>query len=288
MKTDTTIGNSGVPGKIDRIGFKLFVRFICRSRFSDMKESINYQSSHECPGVEIVGEMSKRKQRDLMEKERMELTDMGDLMFQRKRYLKALKYYNDVISLDPGYKTGHLKKGDALKELKRLREALFSYNKAIEIDPDFALAIENKGLVLMMMRKYENAMDCFIKSLKSNPHNKETWYLNGLAHLRTGSLDEAIDSFEHSLHLDPRYKSAWKSKGDALMERGDLKEALIAMKKAMEIDPKYEKCKESLKILKERILALKEGREDKIEDITDYEEYDLEEDNGEIEELQEL
>ena len=60
-----------------------------------------------------------------------------------------MKYYKDVISLDPGYKTGYLKKGDALKALKRLREALFAYNKAIELDPDFAIAIENKGMVLM-------------------------------------------------------------------------------------------------------------------------------------------
>jgi len=251
-------------------------------------EKVHITWNHFSLRVVMLESMSRRKQRDLAEKERMELLDMGDLMFQRKKYLKALKYYDDVIQLDPRYKTGYLKKGDSLREMKRLREALFVYNKAIEIDPDFALAIENKGMVLMMMKKYDRAIECFVRSLSSNPHNKETWYMNGLAKLRTGHPAEAIDSFDHALHLDPHYKIAWKSKGDALMENDELNEALLVLKKALDLDPDYMKCKESLKILRERIVDLRNSKDtDIIPDIEDYEEYEdpTEEEFEELEEV---
>jgi tetratricopeptide (TPR) repeat protein len=70
-------------------------------------------------------------------------------------YEKAVKCYDEVISLRRDLKEAHNNKGVALMRLNRLDDAERCFSEAIRIDPYDNVAFINKGDVMMELDEYD-------------------------------------------------------------------------------------------------------------------------------------
>lgn len=116
---------------------------------------------------------------------------------------KALECFDNLLSLNPNDKTGHVNKGTALYRLGRFIEASESNDRALELDADYAIAWNNKGITFQ----------------------------------RTENFDKAVECFEKATAIDPNYKNAWVNLGHIFSTRDFDEKALVCYDKALVIDP---------------------------------------------------
>jgi len=74
-----------------------------------------------------------------------------------QKYSQALKYYENVLRVDPVNITAIIDYGVTLQNLAYLKHALEMYDMALTIQPKNISALINKGTVLHTMEKYSEA-----------------------------------------------------------------------------------------------------------------------------------
>ncbi len=98
----------------------------------------------------------------------------GNAYEQRGQYGQAIKDYDEVIYLDPGYAPDYLNRGNAYQGTGQYDQAIEDYDEAIRLDPSYALA----------------------------------YYSRGLAYHKKSDLDQALRDYNEAIHLNPVYAEA--------------------------------------------------------------------------------
>jgi tetratricopeptide (TPR) repeat protein len=147
------------------------------------------------------------------------------LLFELDRKEDAIKYYKELLKLQPKNHEALVNQGLALFNLDRYEEAKNSYEKALEIETCNHQVWNRYGNVLYELHKYEKAVDSYNKALYLKSDFYEALYNLGRALYKLGKNEEAIDSYKKALKIQPDYQNASKELYRVLWDTGKYNEA---------------------------------------------------------------
>lgn len=102
----------------------------------------------------------------------------GDICYDRKQYMAALRAYDQAIRLEPNADTYYLE-GRALLRLRQFDEARIDFEQAIHHDFEFADAYYGKAVALIFLRQYETALPCCERAIQLCPTWDQYYYCKG-------------------------------------------------------------------------------------------------------------
>jgi predicted O-linked N-acetylglucosamine transferase (SPINDLY family) len=163
----------------------------------------------------------------------------GKVLFDLKRYLESLQYYDNVIKLKPDFAEPWSNKGVVLNELKRFDEAIVYYNKAISLRPDCYKPWFNKGNTLFELRRYTEALSSYDRAIELKSDNAEIWFNKGNACFHLNRFEESLTFYDNALSLKPDYAEGWSNRANALNELKRYDEAISHYDQALILKPDY-------------------------------------------------
>jgi len=128
--------------------------------------------------------------------------NLGDVLLKRGEVLPAMRHYEEVLRLEPGFADAHNKLGSALGSLGRFDEAIAQFREAIRLG-----------------------------------ENAEFRHNLGFAFAKQGRTNDAIREYEAALRLDHDHYLSLVHLGEALGSCGRLPEAEVPLRRALELRP---------------------------------------------------
>ena len=162
---------------------------------------------------------------------------LGHSLAARGRVDEAVACYQKALEIRPDYNVTQINLGDLLSQNGRVDEAMARYQKALEIDSNDLVAINNLGTALRQKGREDEAIVHFQKALQINPDFVEAHINLGTALRQKGSVDEAIIHFQKALQIKPDLAEAYYYLGAALNSQGRFEEAIVCFQKVLEINP---------------------------------------------------
>jgi len=105
-----------------------------------------------------------------------DLSCLGNLLTDTKRYDEAEEHYEKAVELSPDDFRTHYNFAIFLREMKRIDEAEKHYRRALEIEPDFLQAYINLGNLLTEIKRYDEAEEYYKKALEIDPNDARIHY----------------------------------------------------------------------------------------------------------------
>ena len=106
-----------------------------------------------------------------------------------REYQDAIRHYNKVIELNPGYVEAYYNRGEVHLNIKNFPAAIQDFNKSITLDPGNAEVYYSRGRAYLNIEEYSAAIQDFDKSITLDPGNTEVHYA-----LHDASLFEAFEA----------------------------------------------------------------------------------------------
>ena len=154
------------------------------------------------------------------------LTQLGYLYSRKNEYVKAMKYYDMAIQLEPGDSHTYFMKGLAYSGSAKYGNAEKYLKKAISMKNDdtyyfYLASVQEK------QNKIVGTIDSLKKAIEINPANSRAYnYLGYLYADRNINLDESIQLVEKALEFEPDNGAYLDSLGWAYYRKGKYSEAL--------------------------------------------------------------
>ncbi|HJQ23601.1 MAG TPA: tetratricopeptide repeat protein [Blastocatellia bacterium] len=104
---------------------------------------------------------------------------------------KALKLFQEALTLHPPFYSAQVAMADQLTKLKRDDEAAAAYQKAIELKPERAAAYVGLGVMRVKQQRYADALAPLRRSLEIDKQSSAPYLFLGLAEMMTGDLAAA-------------------------------------------------------------------------------------------------
>ncbi len=107
----------------------------------------------------------------ILKYELSKMLEKASELSEDQKYSQALKYYENILQIDPVNIIAIIDYGVTLQNLARFKHALEKYNVALTIQPKNISALINKGTVLHTMGKYSEAISCYDIVLRLDERN---------------------------------------------------------------------------------------------------------------------
>ena len=147
----------------------------------------------------------------------------GVVYMDQHNYTRGRDLFQQTISLDPGYASGHVNLGIAYFSLGKYDSARVALEKGLELDPHHLHALYTLGLIFHAQgREYERALEAFQAVAASDPDDPLVRYYLGRTKAKLGRGEEAIGEFERAIALDPNNVSAYYAMAHELRIQGQL------------------------------------------------------------------
>ncbi len=161
---------------------------------------------------------------------------LGSELLDAGRIQPAMRHFEDVLRVAPGYADARLNLAGALAKLGRLDEAIAQLREVLRTR-DIAKVHVNLGSTLAARGHYQEALAHFRLALKTDDsaliHHNIARTL-----MKLGRVDEAIAEYEAALRLDPDYLRSLTELAGALGQQGRLNEAADALKRVVKLRPR--------------------------------------------------
>lgn len=152
-------------------------------------------------------------------------------------YQKALKLYEQALTLRPSIAQAHWGRCDSFNQLQKPEQAIVACNDALSIRPNFAEALWSKGKAHEQQKLPLEALQLYERATEIQPNFTDAWVSYGLALQGFGRSEEAIIALDKAIALNRDLAIAWTTKGAALWNLGRLDEAIASLDKALQIEP---------------------------------------------------
>jgi tetratricopeptide (TPR) repeat protein len=100
-----------------------------------------------------------------------ELLKSGETLYAEGDLANAIRYYNEVLAIEPNNTGAIYDKGLALDVLGKHEDAIIHYDMLLSVQPDNINALVNKGAALADMGNYQEAITYFDRVLSIDPNN---------------------------------------------------------------------------------------------------------------------
>ena len=126
---------------------------------------------------------------------------IGLTFAQKGKYEKAIKHYDQAVSLSPQIAESYNNRGIAKSKLGRYEEAIADFNKAISLNPQYAAAYNNRGIAKGKLKEYEEAIADFTEAIRLNPKYAEAYHGRGNIYKEIEEYEKARADFQRALEL---------------------------------------------------------------------------------------
>ena len=157
----------------------------------------------------------------------------ADRYLEEQNYEEAIKYYDEIIRLDPENEAAYNNRGLAYTNLKNYAKAIIDLNKAIDLDPNYKYAHNNRGFLYNSLRRYDEAIIDLNKAIELDSDFKEAYNNRGISYAQLGNFTEAIIDLNKAIELDSDFKGAYKNLVSAYNNRGIYYNSLAKYDKAI-------------------------------------------------------
>lgn len=171
----------------------------------------------------------------------------GIVLYEQKRYKKALDYFDKAIELDSSYPDPWINKSCAYNQLHDLDNALQAALKSVEVNPILE-TYHNLGYVYMCREEYTKAKKYLKHVVKNQPTHGKALFNLGCVYNELGNKQKTWQCFKKcctQADFDTNAAS-FNMYGltSMLLEKYD--DAIFAYKKSLELDPTSIKTKFNL------------------------------------------
>jgi tetratricopeptide (TPR) repeat protein len=177
-------------------------------------------------------------------------------------HIEAIKYYSDVIEMDPNYSEYYNERGNIFLGLDRLEEAKADYLKAIELSPPYFEVFTNLGQCYRRSNELEKAIDSYSRALDLEPAQLLALLGRAKANEELGHVRAAIWDYNSALRLDPNQWDVLASRAVLRYEDGKLRESLDDFTRAIELEARSADLYENRATVLEELGRFQEAAED--------------------------
>jgi tetratricopeptide (TPR) repeat protein len=124
----------------------------------------------------------------------------------KREYDKAIKDFDEAITLDPKYAHAYYNRGVAWYSKGEYDKANCDFTEAMTLDPKYANAFYNRGLTWWVKGEYNKAIADFDNAITLDPKDALTYYNRAKVCTKMKKYDEAVRGFEKALELNPTCK----------------------------------------------------------------------------------
>ncbi len=139
-------------------------------------------------------------------------------------YERAIRLYDQAITVKPSSAEAYYKRANALKDLGRLEDALRSYNEAITRKPDYAYAYCNRGYVQHRLGLLAESLSSYDKAIVFEPTDALAYYNRALLLQDCSQWPEALASYDKAIAINPAFSEAQYNRALTLLLLGKLQD----------------------------------------------------------------
>jgi len=198
-----------------------------------------------------------------------EFVEMGNYYMTKNNWdpSKAIEYYNKAIELNDKNSVAWNNIGNALFNLKKYEEALPYFEKSIELWPKGG-SQDMLAWCFMELKKYEKAIEVFNQHNAILGTSSYRLVKMGYCYLEIGKNQEALSCASEAIQMgpnDPRgsretHARAWYVRGKAYLNLGKTAEALHDFDEALKFDPSCQEAFEASMKARSESSGSKEGK----------------------------
>jgi tetratricopeptide (TPR) repeat protein len=192
-------------------------------------------------------------------KNKLLLEQIVEFYQKQKDYPNAIKYIDEIITLDSTNARYYFIKGQMLENIQKIPEAIGNYEKVLEYTPDEINAIRKLAFLYRSENQHQKVIDLYLPFLESNPDDmiarlsiaesfyfldkfdksrelllpienqkNNPWGVNdllGRVELEEKNFDKAIYYFSKVIEHDKKNRFGWLFLGFTYSDKGDLPNA---------------------------------------------------------------
>lgn len=174
---------------------------------------------------------------------------LGDAYRSLGRNEEAIREYEAVQTLTPGYLTEYIAIGDVHRRIGQYDEAADQFRKALAISPNSAAARLGLAQTYLGMGLLERAREEYGPIARFVSKAAQEFRATGDAKMAEGLAAEAIQAYRNALEYDPFDPLLQVSLGRAYEALGQNEMAAAAYRKALQLDPTLAPAKARLEEL---------------------------------------
>lgn len=163
---------------------------------------------------------------------------------------KALKDFQESVTLNPQYAAAHYNLGVTFHQLGENNSAIKNYKRAIEIKHNYPDAHNNLGNIYLNLRMLDAALDHFEWAVALNPEYAEAHNNLGIVFMELGQYEKCIKSCERAVSLKADYALPHNNLGIAFQSLGLIDSAVKSYENAINIRERYATAHHNLSALK--------------------------------------
>ncbi|WP_299603655.1 SIR2 family protein [uncultured Aquimarina sp.] len=162
---------------------------------------------------------------------------IGAIYFYKKKYMKAIEYYDRAIAINSKRALYYNERGITKDALKKYVEAIKDYDKAIEINSQNSSYYFNRGLAKDELKKYSEAIEDYNKAIKLDPKNSSYYFNRSTSIGLLRNYQKALEDCNKAINLDPKKSHFYNYRGIIWTSLKCYEEALTDHNKAISMDP---------------------------------------------------
>ena len=125
---------------------------------------------------------------------------LGTIALQSKEWVKALRFFDEAIAINPHFADVHSNRSAVLHEVGRFEESLASADRAIAIDPRHVGAYCNRGVALRSLKRMDEAIGCCECAIQIDPHAVTPYFNRSIFSLLVGNFAQGWEGYEWRWH----------------------------------------------------------------------------------------
>lgn len=146
---------------------------------------------------------------------------IGNIMFFKNEYDKAIGFYNKTIELNPKHAMALNNWGAAHTIQKNVEQAFSDFKQALKIDPDHALAYNNRGMHYHALGEYDKALTDYNRALEIYPEYTNAYCNRGRLYHEMKQYNKALLDYEKALRIEPDNSSIYNNCGLVYEAQGE-------------------------------------------------------------------
>ncbi len=155
-----------------------------------------------------------------------------------KQYVKAKKYYEKSLDLNPDYKKSLMNLSSVYIKLNDNNKATILLEKLGRIDPDNIKVFINLGVICLKQKNFRKAEKLFKNVIRKEKNNIVSLYNLAMVYQKTGQLDKAVLTYKRIVKINPGTIKARLACSGIYEEQGQYAKAVENYKKCIKISKK--------------------------------------------------
>jgi tetratricopeptide (TPR) repeat protein len=160
----------------------------------------------------------------------------GETLRKLTRYSDALRDYDAVAQMAPGYAPTHIGRGIVLWRLGRIEEARSAFDRAVILQPD-SYTLTHRADFLIGQKKLAEAITDFSEVLKLDPSHLGARLNRANALAQLGEYDKSLDDYNVAARTHTGDSRIYSGRGWVFQRQGLIGRAREEYRRALELNP---------------------------------------------------